>query len=143
MANARPSLLLLLAFGLALPGCARQQKRLSPEDVRSHLHAAISLSAETELLLDYVDQGRSTSSYAAGHAHYLQLEAARLQEELGRGTPEPGVEPPVIVCRQQLRMLEEELRQLPSRADDSGALREMRRRVAGMRARLEQARAGE
>jgi hypothetical protein len=110
------NLIATLAFAILLSGCSRQ-KIIGSDDLRSQLTAAISLTSETETVLDYVTQHRSTGNFAAGnfaagHLAYLSQTAAQAAKELQQSTPTYSIQQQFTQSRQQLDALASQLASL-------------------------------
>ena len=100
-----------LACAILLSGCSRQ-KIMGADDLRSQLTAAISLTSETEIFLDYVTQHRSTVNFAAGHMAYLSQTAVQAAKELQQSTPTYSIQQQFTQTRQQLDALASQLASL-------------------------------
>ena len=60
---------------LVLLGCGTKQA--SRSEVHSAILKSISLASETEIFVQHVEEGRSTSQFALGHLQYLRDEVNR------------------------------------------------------------------
>jgi hypothetical protein len=135
------TLIATLAFVLLLSGCSRQ-KIIEPRDLRSQLTAAISLAAETETVLDYVSQHRSTVNFAAGHIAYLSQTAAQDAKELHQSTPTYSIEQQFTQSREQLDALASQLAALQREAALGETPAAAKGEFAKLRRSLEQIKAG-
>ena len=130
-----------LAFTILLSGCSRQ-KIIGADDLRSQLTAAISLAAETETVLDYVSQHRSTVNFAAGHLAYLSQTAARDAKELHQSTPTYSIEQQFTQSQQQLDALASQLAALQRQATLGQPSATTKDQLEQLRRSLEQIKAG-
>lgn len=130
-----------LAFTVLLSGCSRQ-KIIGPRDLRSQLTAAISLAAETETVLDYVSQHRSTVNFAAGHIAYLSQTAAQDAKELHQSTPTYSIEQQFTQSQQQLDALASQLAALQRQATLGQPSATTKDQLEQLRRSLEQIKAG-
>ena len=129
-------LITVLALTVAgLTGCGRTI--MSREEARSEIRSAVSLSAESEMFIDYIRRGSATRSYAEGHARYLEQEAKRSIDDLERAVPEADVEGEVRKCATQLKRLDRELSDVQAKLDNDTALAATRRRMDEIRIALE------
>src|ERR1051326_9126914 len=117
----RAAVAFVIGFIVALCACSRQ-KTLSKDELRSQLTSAKSLTAETEMFLDYLRQHRPTKPFARGHVEYLTEEAERAGKELQGSSPAPGEEAAVQNVRAQFAALSAELHAIRGSLDDDAAL---------------------
>ncbi len=71
-----PCAVLVWSAIVVLGGCSHQ-KTMSADELHSQIISGISLSAETEMFLHVVRQGRTTRNCARGHLDYLANQAKR------------------------------------------------------------------
>jgi hypothetical protein len=73
--------ILTMFLGLALLSCSGP-KTIPRDELRSDLLTAISLTSETELFINQLQERRVTLAFAEGHMKYLGKEASRLADKL-------------------------------------------------------------
>jgi hypothetical protein len=125
---------------LSLASCS-SQKTISPQDLRSKLTMATSLAAESEAFLDVVAQGRSTATFAIGHAQYLSAAARRLVHELDKPAADANLEHVRQDCRDELSQLARALKSEDFAATQAEESRDTHRRIAAIHSRLERLKA--
>jgi hypothetical protein len=135
------TLIATLAFAILLSGCSRQ-KIMGADDLRSQLTAAISLTSETEIFLDYVTQHRSTGNFAAGHLAYLSQTAAQATKELQQSTPTYSIQQQFTQSRQQLDALGSQLASLQQEVAVGRTPAAANEQLVKLRHSLEQIKAG-
>lgn len=129
-----PTAKAVVSFTITLVlACCSHQKQLSKDELRSQLRSTASFAAETELLLQYVQQNRATHAYTLGHAQYLADEIKRAQEELRKSAVPPELQQKFDLCRRQSEWLANALRVLPSELSNPGALSSVQGKVRDIR----------
>ena len=127
-----------LVLTVTLASCSRK-KTINRDDARSEIKAAVSLVSESALFIDYVRQGRSTRTYADGHAANLEDAVQQSLNKLKQAEPEPGTATAVHECSGQLELLHRELSGIPAKFGHDEALAGTEQRVTSIRATLETA----
>jgi hypothetical protein len=127
----------LILASLLAAGCSRQ-KTIDKNQMRSHLRSALAFTAESDMFVDYVQQGRATRHYAQEHAAYLEEAVSRSAKELEEGAAAPGIENALSECKTQLGLLRNELSGL-QRTSDNNALNTAKQTLAQIRESLKKA----
>jgi len=121
-----------------LAGCSRTST-LSREEARSQGRSALSLTAEIELFIDYIRQGRGTCHYIEGEASYLQDAIRDSRKQLQKALPQPGTENSIQTFMTQLDLLDHELSRIPFEMGDTAALAAAKERILKSRETLKKA----
>jgi hypothetical protein len=127
----------LILASLLAAGCSRQ-KTIDKNQMRSHLRSALAFTAESDMFVDYVQQGRATRHYAQEHAAYLEEAVSRSAKELEEGAAAPGIENALSECKTQLGLLHNELSGL-QRTSDNNALNTAKQNLTKIRESLKKA----
>jgi hypothetical protein len=131
----------LLLATAALAGCFNRPT-MSREEARSEIRSAVSLTAESELFVEFVRGGHATRHYAEGHAAYLKDSVTRSVEELEQTTPEASIQNVTAECIQLLKQLSGELSRMRTALDNDTALANASNRIRDIRQALERAQSG-
>ena len=101
--------IILIALLLAgFSGCSRK-KTIDSNEALSEIRLADSFAAESQMFVDYLFAGRSTRSYAEGHAGYLEDAIANEINQLQRATPESVAATAVRECLTALGQLRDQI----------------------------------
>jgi hypothetical protein len=132
-----------IASVLALALCCGCSKPKSPtrDDLRSALRSADSYAAETEMFIDFVQQGHATKQFAVNHAAQLSRQIEEDEKDL-RGPAQAGTEQVQQACRAQFEFLRNEITRVATLMGNDGDLQTERARVAQSRQSLAQTGAG-
>jgi len=130
------SFTVLALAAMSSTGCLHQ-KSMGRDEVRSAIRSALSSAAESEMLIDFVLQGRATRSYAEGHAAYLQEEVRQSAKEFENAVAQPDAKDAFENCRTQLNAIAAELSVIRSAIRDTGQLRAAMKRMTAIRRSLE------
>ena len=130
------SFTVLALAAMSSTGCLHQ-KSMGRDEVRSAIRSALSSAAESEMLVDFVLQGRATSSYAEGHAAYLQEEVRQSAKEFENAVAQPDAKDAFENCRTQLNAMVVELSLIRSAISDRGQLRAAMAKLTEIRRSLE------
>jgi hypothetical protein len=125
-----PLFLCLLGIFSCLAACA--PKVVSGSDLSSSLRSLHSQAAEAELIIEYVQAGKSTKQYAHAHARYLADQVKETSERVG-GPAESGLGISLAACNQQYRELADQLERLSSALDDPAALADIKNSIQQIR----------
>jgi len=98
----------ILSLLLLLTSCSHGSA-ISRQELHSLIRSFSSLASDTELALDYMREGRLTSTFATGHIQYIQNELQKDIKQLDRSTPAPGVEQAFEDSQQNVKALSSEL----------------------------------
>ena len=128
--------LIPLLGAAVLAGCSRTST-LTREEARSHGRSTLSLTAETEMFIDYVRQGQGTRHYIEGEANYLQEAIRDSRKELQKALPPPATENSIQVFMTQLDFLNHELSRIPIEIGNPAALAAAKERTLKSREILE------
>ena len=99
----------------------------------------MSLTAEIELFIDYIRQGRGTCHYIEGEASYLRDEVKDSVKQFDKALPETGTENSINTCKAQLQILDRELSSVPVEMGNADALAAAKERISEIRNTLEKA----
>jgi hypothetical protein len=127
----------VILASLLAAGCSRQ-KTIDKDQMRCHLRSALSFTAESDMFVEYVQQGRATRHYAQEHAAYLEEAVSRSAKELEEGIAEPGAEGALSECKTQLGLLRNELSGFRG-TNDSNALDTAKQNLTKIRESLKKA----
>jgi hypothetical protein len=133
-----PRSVLVPGLWLAMTACSN--KTIGRDEARSKIKSALSFTAESEMFIDYIRQGRSTRPYAQGHALYLEDEVKRSIQELGHGVPGSGTQNAIRECIAGLNSLDRELARIPTALGNDSALADAQERLRNIQKTLERAR---
>ncbi len=137
MRGKRQAIILTLLF-LAISGCSRK-KTIDRDEARSEIRLADSFAAESQMFVDYLFPGRSTRSYAEGHAGYLEDAIAKEIKQLQQATPEPGVATAVSECLTELEQLRDQIAGIQKNLGDRNRLAQVRKTLLCIRENLARA----
>ena len=127
----------VVAFiAMSSAGCS-QKKSMGLEEIRSQIRSALSAAAESEMLIDFVLQGRATRSYAEGHAAYLEDQVRQSAKEFENAISQPEAKPSFDTCRTQLNAMVGELSAIRSAMQDRSRLADAMARMVEIRRSLE------
>jgi hypothetical protein len=123
----------LASIGLlvCLSGCGSRPVRA--DELSSDFHALASFSAETELFIDYLQNGKATGPYAREHSAYLAEEVREAQRDLAETTASSDLEKALTECRRLQSLLLNEQERLPASLADPHALDAIRQSVEDIR----------
>lgn len=100
---------MLLLSAAALSGCSGK-KTITRDDARAELKQAASLTAESQLFIDYMRAERSTRPYIERHLEYLSKAVQQQTRTLEEARPEPDAATAVDECLSALRRLKTQLK---------------------------------
>ena len=129
----------VLALALSC-GCSTP-KSPTRDDLRSALRSADSYAAETEMFIDFVQQGHATKQFAVNHAAQLSRQIEDDEKDL-RGPAQAGTEQVQQACRAQFEFLRNEVARVAMLVGNDGGLRTEKAKVAQGRQLLAQTGAG-
>lgn len=132
-----PGALLALPLVLLL-GCGHKQA--SRSEVQSALLKSISLASESEIFIQYLGQGRSTSNFALGHLQYLRDEITRTISDNSKLNTPPSPAPltnALAIDNFQLRSLQQEIDASRQSSGQPGALDTSAQRIRQIRITLQ------
>lgn len=121
-----------------LAGCSRTST-LTREEARSQGRSALSLTAEIEMFIDQIRQGRGTRHYIEGEASYLQEAVRDSLKELQKASPQPGTEDSIRVFMTQFDFLDHELSRIPVEVGNTAELAAAQERILKSRQAVEKA----
>jgi hypothetical protein len=122
---------------LMLPASCSHRSAISREELRSILRSSISLSAATEMSLNYVAAGRSTRSFASGHFRYIAKQVEQNLGQLNESRPSPGIEQDFRDSRENVKELASELTTISSQTIDARTIAVAKQRIMEIRGALE------
>jgi hypothetical protein len=122
---------------LMLPASCSHRSAISREELRSILRSSISLSAATEMSLDYVAAGRSTRRFASGHFRYLAEQAEQNFRQLSESRASPDIERDFRDSQENVKELASELTTISSQTIDASTIAAAKQRVMEIRGALE------
>jgi hypothetical protein len=125
----------VILFSLLAAGCSHRNT-IDKDEMRSRLRSALSFTAETDMFVDYLRQGRATRHYAQEHAAYLEEAVSRSAKELEQAGPARGAESVLGECKIQLGSLRNELSRL-RKAPDNNTLDTVKQNLTTIRESLE------
>jgi len=134
----RLSSVLVVVLSFVLLDCSTE-KKINSDELRSKIKSAISLAAETQLFIDYVQQGRSTRHYAEGHARYIYEEASEATGEVRRLKPDAGAESAMIEYITGIIGLQRQLATMQVSLDNPDNLAVVAKKVSEIQSRLQSA----
>ena len=123
----------LTFLALQMVGCGATSA--DDQQARSRIKSALSLSAETRLLIQQMQDHRLTYQFSKGHKAYL----AKLQEELAshKGTASmPRTAARLAVVEDQLNRLSEVITNLPLSSGDGDTYQRQKSSLADIEAQL-------
>src|SRR5690348_17230811 len=120
-------------------GCSHQ-KQLSREELQSQVTKAVSFTAETELLAEFVLAGHSTRHYAQEHAAYLNQEIEETLKDIAKSQPEPADTATVQRLQDVLRAISRELDAIQASPTEEGVFTTAKKHVAPLREQLQRMR---
>ena len=120
-----------------LLGCG--QKQASRREVQSALLKSISLASESEIFIQYLGQGRSTSNFALGHLQYLRDEITRTISDNSKLNTPPLLSNALVIDNAQLRSLQQEIDASRQRSEQPSALDTSAQRIREIRSALQKA----
>ena len=140
MSSTRQWIVVALLTSVLL-GCSHQ-KTLKPDDFNSQLTAAVSLCMEARLFVKYLREGKSSRSFASGHAHYLQQLALDDLREANKMVVPNQFQSQFHVYRDQLEALSRQLTILQNSQPRPDVLSEMDQSLQNIQGALHQLRSG-
>lgn len=135
-AKYRITLIALLLAGFS--GCSRK-KTIDRDEARSEIRLADSFAAESQMFVDYVFAGRSTRSYAEGHAGYIEDAVANEIKQIQQAAPEPGAATAARECLTALEQLRDQIGGIRKNVDDRERLTQVRKILPRIRENLARA----
>ena len=118
-------------------GCSKRP--IKAEELQSNVISGISLAQETEMFIDYVREGRSTSAFAKGHIKYLEDTAEDESKELRDKAAETKDQAKLQSCRASFDSLTRELESLGKQRGGDAELVAAKGRIAEIRKELQEA----
>jgi hypothetical protein len=88
------------------------------------------------MFIDYIRAGRATRRFIEAHTSQLAQEIGQSDDELSRSAPQPGTERVFATCRNQLDLLQGELRLIPKLIGNDSALTFEHAKIAESRQHL-------
>jgi len=132
----RITLIALLLAGFS--GCSRKTT-LDRDEARSEIRLADSFAAESQMFVDYLFAGRSTRSYAEGHAGDLEDAIANEIKQIQQAAPEPGTGTAARECLTALEQLRDQIGGIRKNVDDRDRLAQIRKTLPRIRENLARA----
>ena len=128
----------VLLAAATLSGCS-PKKTVGREEMLSYFKIAHSLAAESEMFIEYVQQGKSTRHYSEAHAVYLEDLAWQTAKELRRAIPEPASRSASLECQTELEMLARDIAAIQASIGNENVLAAAKQRLASIRHRADEA----
>jgi hypothetical protein len=125
---------LLLIFFSVQTGCSGD-KRVGKDELSSQLSLGVSLASEAELFIEYVREGRATTSYAQGHAMYLAEELDDCLVALN-GRSEPSLSKQTEQSRRDFAELRREVAHIRGAIGGDSELNAAKNRIAQLHGQL-------
>lgn len=128
------------ALGLiatVLSSCS-SQKTITTDQFDSDLRTALSLCAESQLFVEYVQEGKSTDAFRRGHVEYLEQLATDQLREAEQAAPDKAIETSFRVYVEQLRALSDQLQLLKTTKPQQVAFLKIRTNIAAIERALQQ-----
>jgi hypothetical protein len=130
-------LVFVLAVG-SLIACSNTN-RDGNEALDSKMKSEISLAAESLLLIEQLEAGRITGSFASGHVGSLQQQVDKVAKELNKVKAQPGSRDVFDTCKRQLDDLRSALIRIQFSLQQRSELPVIRERIAHIQSELKNA----
>jgi len=122
----RPTSTILIILVGCLTSCT--QKPITVSDLAASLRSLHSYAAETALFIDYVEAGKATMQYAHAHLIYVAEEVKDANAKINTHA-ESGLDLPLAECREQYKLLAQQLERLSKHLDDPLTLADVKQQV--------------
>jgi hypothetical protein len=121
---------------MLLAACAHK-KPITRDQLQGQLTSATSFAAETNVLIDYVRQNRTTRKYAQGHIEYVAQAVSRSSKEIDEAVPGEVNEQKLRECQSELKSLTTAIVAAGLALNDPDALAAAEQRIETIRRAVE------